>query len=74
MPDDAPRIMPPYRTRFIRKAEAGELLGLWRTAGIPCRDAHERKCLAVKWFVEKYPMYTSTAVYKDLCGLLEGPV
>ncbi len=65
-------ILPSYETRFIKACEVNELLSYWRTARIPCPSSrYDRMLKAVEWFKKKHPEYSETAVYKDLCGLLE---
>ncbi len=66
--------MTSYKTRFIKPAQANELLGLWhlaRTAlsGKEC-TRYTRMLWASKEFARAHPEITPTAAYKDLDGLL----
>lgn len=66
--------MTSYKTRFIKPAQANELLELWRLArtalsGKEC-TRYTRMLWASKEFARAHPEITPTAAYKDLDGLL----
>lgn len=63
-----------YRPRFIRSADALELINLYhlaRTALAGDKAGRcERMCWAAKWFAKQHPEVSVTGAYKDLDGLL----
>lgn len=61
-----------FKPRFIPEHLLGELSELWHTSSIPCGvgDRYARKLQTAKWFHDKYPEYSETAVYKDLDAML----
>lgn len=65
---------PEDRLRFIKTAQAGELLELFRLARVALSGQectrYTRMLWASKEFSKKYPNVSSTAAYKDLDTLL----
>ena len=49
------------------KDHLAELFNLWHLAQAACPDSRYSRALqAVKWFIEKYPKYSSNKVYLQL--------
>jgi hypothetical protein len=67
-------VAPAYAVRFIKPAQAAELVNLYhlaRTALAGERAGkYERMLWASKWFSKEHPEVSRTAAYKDLEGLL----
>lgn len=64
-------VEPPYACRFIKQDQASELIQLYHTAKTAVGNKrYDRMLKAADWFVKDHPEYTTTAVYKDLDGLL----
>jgi hypothetical protein len=67
------QIQPKYCTRWIRQSETPYVTECWHASKAYGTCRHERLLYVVRQFVRKYPEYDgrTTAVYKDICGLLE---
>jgi hypothetical protein len=68
------RVAAPYEPRFIRAAEARYVTQCWHASkAYHPGNRHARLLYVVRQFVRKYPEYDgrTTAVYKDVDGLLE---
>lgn len=75
-------MQPANAFRFIPETFRSELLELWHISKgalsgekdemgrYKSESSYHRKLYVVKWFNKKHPEYTSTAIYKDLDGLL----
>lgn len=67
------RIAPQYEVRFIRPSQVHYVSMCWHASRAYGSSRHERLLYVVRHFVRKFPEYEgrATAVYKDVCGLLE---
>lgn len=67
------KIADPYQLRFIRDDEAAYVSRCWLASRCYADTRNGRLLCVVRLFIRKYPQYKdrSTAVYKDVCGLLE---
>lgn len=68
-------VEPCYQPRWLNKDQAIEAVNLYHLARVPLSGTgkdtpYERMLIASKWLSDKTPGLTSTAVYKDLCGIL----
>jgi len=67
-------VTPKYQTRFIKSEQAGELINLFHLVKVPlsgrAAGRWERMIWASRQFNILHPEVTTTAVYKDLDGLL----
>ncbi len=61
-----------YKFRFVSEHLTGELSQLWHTSKTYSHKRYERLQWTTKWFHKKHPEYSSTAIYKDLTGMVEG--
>lgn len=63
-----------YKPRWLSKDQAVEIVNLYHLARCPLSGGndtpYERMLWASKHFSIKYPEISSTAAYKDLCGIL----
>lgn len=68
------KIAEPYDLRFIRDSEAQYVSQCWHASRGYADNRHGRLMYVVRQFIRKYPQYEDrrTAVYKDICGILEG--
>jgi hypothetical protein len=66
-------VEPLYEPRFIKDSEAKYVFECWHAARGVCDTHMARLKYVVRHFIRKYPQYEgrSTAVYKDVCGLVE---